>query len=187
MLRYKSLIFLSPPLSRLHTVWWIAIVGSAQICLYSTSSLTRSIHYMWIRLFTALHNYHIWSHSSLERLEVGFFSFLLISYILQQLSRLFWCCGLITASNANLTTQVENYGRQTKRWNFHACVLRGSTWSIKASCFSSKPSIQLWLLYHKKSQNFLKKFPKPGLQNGSLNYLALTPCFTILTLQVFEI
>lgn len=118
----------------LHSVWRMGIVGSAQICLYSTSSLTPSMHYMWMRLFTALHNYRIWSHSSLQRLGI-FFSFLLISYILQRLSSLFWCCGLIGASNANLTTQAENYGWRTKELSFHGCVLRGSTWWIKAHVF----------------------------------------------------
>lgn len=48
--------------------------------------------------------------------------FLLISYILQQLSSLFWCRGLIAPSNANLTIQAENHGWQTKQLNFHACV-----------------------------------------------------------------
>lgn len=58
----------------------MGIVGSARICLYSTSSLAWSIRYMWMRLFTTLHNYHIWSHAPLERLS--FFLFLFFWFLI---------------------------------------------------------------------------------------------------------
>lgn len=118
--------FLVWPQEHQHSVWLMGIVGSSQICLYSTSSFTQSIHYVWMRLVTVLHNYHIWSHSF-----PSFPLFLMISGILQQLLSF-----LMLWFNSDFKCKFDNTSWKlwmtNKRAKLPLQCFHRSTWSIKA-------------------------------------------------------
>lgn len=188
MLHSKLLIFLSHSCldcksGPLHSVWRMGIVGSAQICLYSTSSLTPSIHYMWMRLFTALHNYRIWNHSSLQRLGIFFFfsfDFLyfaatVIIILMLWFNRGFKC----KFDNTSWKLWVANKGTTLPCLCFERLhLMYKSTHVLVIS-----PAHNLGFCITRRTRIFWRHSPT-WAPKWSLNYFFLTPCFTILTLQV---
>lgn len=119
--------FLVWPQEHQHSVQLMRIVGSSQICLYSTSSFSQSRHYVWMRFVTALRNCRIWSHSSRRVLPRSLWLLVFRSNRYHFLMLWFNSAFKCKFDNTSWKLWVANKGAKLPLRSFHS-----STWSIKA-------------------------------------------------------